>query len=113
MEMNKEINDFIEENINERIDKVVLKIRNQFDFDPEFIINQINGRKKIFGKIPSWSKTEGLVFPNIVSLEQCSSELTGKYKASLINGDRLIDMTGGFGVDSYFFSKSFKRIYYI
>jgi predicted component of type VI protein secretion system len=50
MEMNKEINDFIEENINERIDKVVLKIRNQFDFDPEFIINQINGRKKILGR---------------------------------------------------------------
>ncbi len=113
MEVNKEINDFIEENINERIDKVVLKIRNQFDIDPQFIINQINGRKKIFGKIPSWSKVEGLVFPNLVSLEQCSSEWTGKYKASLIKGDRLLDLTGGFGVDSYFFSNSFKRVDYI
>jgi len=54
----------------------------------------------------------GLIYPNVISLEQCSSELTARYKASLMQGDYLIDVTGGFGVDTYFLAQNFKRADY-
>src|SRR5690606_471588 len=45
-----------------------------------------------------------------LSIEQTSSETTAKYKAALIAGDALIDLTGGFGVDSYYFAKQFQHV---
>jgi len=42
-------------------------------------------------------------------MEQCSSELTAKYKSSLANGNSFIDLSGGFGVDTYFISQSFEK----
>jgi 16S rRNA G966 N2-methylase RsmD len=112
MEITKEIDDFIEEHKEESIDKLVLKIRNQFEGDPQFIINQINGRKKVAEKIPSWAKVKGLIFPSVTSFEQSSSELTSRYKASLVGGNTLLDLTGGFGVDTYFFSKRMNNVVY-
>ncbi len=111
MHLSDEIQGFIEQNLNEPTDKLVLKIRQQLDIDPSFIIDQINGRKKVSHKIPSWSGKE-LIFPSVVSFEQCSSEWTAKYKASLIGGQKLIDLTGGFGVDTYFLSEKFEHVHY-
>jgi len=46
-------------------------------------------------------------------MEQCSSEQTASYKSKLVLGNSLIDLTGGFGIDSYYFSKEFKEVTYI
>ncbi|WP_339696385.1 class I SAM-dependent methyltransferase [uncultured Marixanthomonas sp.] len=46
-----------------------------------------------------------IYYPKKVNLEQTSSEITAEYKASLIEGNTIADITGGFGVDSYYFSK--------
>ena len=51
-----------------------------------------------------------IIFPEKISIEQTSSEITAKYKASLVSGKNLIDCTGGFGVDDYYFAKQFKKI---
>jgi len=102
---------FIEQNMNESTDKLVLKIRQQLHIEPNLIINQINGRKKVGQKIPSWAKKD-IIFPSVVSFEQCSSEFTARYKASLISGKKLIDLTGGFGVDTYFLSENFEQVQY-
>lgn len=64
-------------------------------------------------KIPSWHATEGLLYPRHLSLEQCSSEVTALYKASLVHGEGLVDLTGGFGIDCAFLATQFKTVTYI
>ncbi|HEY0679460.1 MAG TPA: hypothetical protein VGD17_14350, partial [Chitinophagaceae bacterium] len=46
-------------------------------------------------------------------LEQTSSEKTARFKAELVNGKLLADMTGGFGIDTYFFSEKIPDTWYI
>lgn len=74
------------------------------------ILEQIEGRQKSESKLPSWFNTDGIVFPHKISIEQTSSEITAAYKASLISGDEIIDLTGGFGVDAYYYAKNFKSV---
>lgn len=69
------------------------------------LANQIAARKKSARKLPTWFNTELIYYPALLSIEQCSSEVTARYKAGLTRGSSLIDLTGGFGVDSYYFSK--------
>ena len=79
------------------------------DWDMASIAQQVEGKKKAKGKIPSWFNTNNILYPVRLSMEQCSSEETAKYKAEITQGKRFIDLTGGFGVDSYFISKSFEK----
>jgi hypothetical protein len=66
---------------------------------------QIAAKRKSARKLPTWYNTPGVYFPPLLSVEQCSSETTAAYKASLVLGSTLVDLTGGFGVDSFYFSK--------
>ena len=75
-------------------------------------IIQIAGRQKIKDKLPSWYANPDLLFPAQLAIEQSSSELTARYKASLVKGDLLIDLTGGLGVDCTFFAKNFNKVSY-
>jgi len=77
------------------------------------IIDQISARKKAERKLPTWYKTEGILFPKSVSVEQSSSEATAKYKVGLFSGKSAVDLTGGFGVDSYYLAKKFDRLYHV
>ena len=43
-------------------------------------------------------------------LNNRSSEITAQYKARLATGTSLIDLTGGFGVDSFYFAKSIAAV---
>jgi 16S rRNA G966 N2-methylase RsmD len=69
------------------------------------ILDQIRSRAKARVKLPQFFKTEGIFYPAPLNMEQCSSEITANYKSQLVSGTSLIDLTGGFGVDSYYFSK--------
>ena len=78
------------------------------------VLNQIEARQLLSKKVPSWASNPDLLFPRHLSIEQCSSELTAKYKASIISGgDTFVDLTGGLGIDSYFLSEKFKTSYYV
>jgi len=76
------------------------------------ILNRLEDRTKsrMDTKVPSWAGFD-LVFPTGLSTEQCSSEATATYKASLISRTlkgrnlRTLDLTGGLGVDSWAISK--------
>lgn len=70
------------------------------------LANQIAARKKCIKKLPVWFNTRDIYYPPLLSVEQCSSEVTAAYKAKLAAGDTLIDLTGGYGVDSYYFSQT-------
>lgn len=77
------------------------------------IVQQIKSRQKAFHKLPEWYSKEEIVFPPSLSMEQCSSEISARFKASLVSGDTMLDLTGGTGVDTYYFSKKFKSSIYI
>ena len=105
-----EIQDFINKNLNEDTSKLAFK-KNPFpEVNYSVLINQIIAKKKAKDKLPTWFLTENIFFPEKISIEQTSSETAAKYKASLVSGDKLIDCTGGFGIDDYYFSKQFKTV---
>ncbi len=79
----------------------------------ELVVNQLKAREKAKNKLPNWFKTDGIIMPPLLSLEQSSSELTAKYKSELFTGKLAIDLTGGAGVDAYYLSKQFNRVIYV
>ena len=103
------------------------------DVDLPFALDQIRGRQIARRKLPTWATIDGILYPPHLSMEQCSSELTARYKASIV--ERLVsnslptgegrggaslltgegrggaslftDLTGGFGVDFAFMAQAF------
>jgi hypothetical protein len=108
--LHTEIQDFITENLNSDSSKLALKKNPFSDVNYSIIINQIIAKKKAKDKLPTWFSTENIIYPEKNSIEQTSSETTAKYKSSLVSGEKLIDCTGGFGIDDYYFSKQFKNV---
>lgn len=92
---------FIEEHERDDIRDLALRKSLFEGKDAPFLLSQIAGRKTAKNKIPSWYANPQIVYPQHVSMEQASSEITAAYKASLLSGShgRLIDLTGGLGVD--------------
>ncbi|MDR0507371.1 MAG: SAM-dependent methyltransferase [Dysgonamonadaceae bacterium] len=106
---------FIKEHLSDDVRRLALKTSSFFppDANSKFILQQIAGRQQIRHKIPTWYQLDDIVYPQRLSLEQCSSEATAKYKASLLSGDSFADLTGGFGVDTAFISQKFTFSDYI
>jgi hypothetical protein len=103
---------FIQKYSEDDVTKLILKSGQFKDLDVKKLAAQILSRQKASKKLPEWSAIEKLVFPPSLSVEQSSSEATAKYKASLIHGKTLIDITGGMGVDSYYLSQHFEMTHY-
>lgn len=76
------------------------------------LIEQIEAKKRCEKKLPIWFSTHNIYYPNKLNIEQTSSEITAQYKAELVSGETLIDLTGGFGVDCFYFSKRIKQVYH-
>lgn len=77
------------------------------------IAGQIQARQKARGKLPSWYAHPDLIFPPPLSVEQASSERTAAYKASLVSGHGLADLTGGMGVDTAAFARNVIHVDYV
>ena len=108
--LNPEIQAFIKSNIGKSISKLALQ-KNPFpDVDWIRILNQIEAKAKAKDKLPNWFSTKNIIYPSKISIEQTSSEKTAQYKASIVSGKSLIDLTGGFGVDDYYFAKKIKNV---
>ena len=107
---NDEIQDIISKHQNDDIKSLAFSLSKLQPDKRSFILNQIQGRNKAKTKIPFLSDIQGIIFPQGISLEQSSSEATARYKASKQTGKKCIDLTGGFGIDSYFFSKQFEEV---
>ena len=73
------------------------------------LAQQIEGRRVAAKKLP-FLLAEGILFPKGLNLEQTSSEVTAKYKAQGLVGERFLDLTCGFGVDAFFLSEHFKEV---
>jgi len=108
--LNPNIQEFINANIDVKITKLALQ-KNPFpNVDWISILNQIEAKTKAKDKLPTWFATKDIIYPSKISVEQTSSEKTALYKSTLVSGDSLIDLTGGFGVDDYYFSKRINTI---
>ncbi|GAB4161377.1 MAG: hypothetical protein Tsb0033_18720 [Winogradskyella sp.] len=108
--LNIEIQEFINSNLKSDISGLLLKGIPFKAIDPKRIIEQIEAKKRCKKKLPTWFNTTNIYYPNKLNIEQTSSEVTAKYKADLVSGKTLIDLTGGFGVDAYYFSKHIETV---
>ena len=131
---------FIDAHIDADVNKLALQKSKFKDIDFEFAIRQIHGRQKTRDKLPYFGNVPRFVFPPSLSLEQCSSEITARYKRDVINemfcGDArpcipagndsdssnedarsgvsaIADLNGGFGVDTLSFAQLFSSCHYV
>lgn len=108
--LKSEVQNFINESLEANFSKIAL-LKNPFPEIPwTEILTQIASKAKAKTKLPTWFNTNNIIYPNKISIEQTSSEITANYKANLISGDSIIDLTGGFGIDDYYFSKVFFKV---
>jgi hypothetical protein len=98
---------FINKNLNSDPTALLLKKHKELPVDIKVLVEQIEAKKRCKKKLPTWFQTQNIYYPNKLNIEQTSSEITASYKANIISGNSLIDLTGGFGVDCFFFSKKF------
>lgn len=108
--LNTVIQEFIKNNINSEIAFLLLKNNSFENVELKEVAGQIEAKKKCKTKLPSWFNASKIYYPNKLNIEQTSSEITAEYKSQLIIGSTIIDLTGGFGVDCFYFSKVFKEV---
>lgn len=134
MNISRSTLDFICKHANDDVRKLALSAKRTENLDLSFALDQIAGRQKSKVKLPSWfataDRTMGdnvdesslLVFPPHISMEQCSSEQTARYKRRVLDRfldrDRsrtshFIDITGGFGVDFSYLAQGFAEATYV
>ncbi|MGB2128783.1 MAG: class I SAM-dependent methyltransferase [Flavicella sp.] len=105
-----EVQDFIAEHLDKDLNKTILK-GSPFDgISIQELAQQIAGKKTAQKKLPLWAEKSAIYFPPKINLEQCSSALTAAYKTKLLNGNSIIDLTGGFGVDCLYFAKKLETV---
>jgi hypothetical protein len=103
---------FIKTHQNDEVTTLLLQAKKYPNLNIPDLVLQIKARQKAKTKLPEWFENEEVIFPKMLSVEQCSSEITAKFKASLVQGETLIDLTGGMGVDVAYMSKNFKKAIY-
>ena len=104
--LHSDVQAFIEGNLNTDTTRILLS-KSPFDnVTSRELAEQIDSKKRCEKKLPLWFSTPGIYYPPKLSIEQASSEVTARFKATLSKGRTLLDLTGGFGVDSYYFEKA-------
>jgi hypothetical protein len=108
--LSEEIQHYIDDKINADVTKLALQKNPFAEVEWNLVLQQLAAKQKAKSKLPTWFKTHNIYYPSKISVEQTSSEKTAQYKASLISGNNLIDLTGGFGVDDFYFSKTVAKV---
>jgi 16S rRNA G966 N2-methylase RsmD len=104
--------EFIATNGHRSPSDIALDARKFPELDIKKLAHQIQARQKLTEKLPLWVANRQIYFPASISLEQSSSESTASFKASLVSG-RLIDITGGMGVDAWAFAQTCSQVTYV
>jgi hypothetical protein len=108
--LHKDVQDFIDQNLKSNLTQLILKGAPFQEVTIQEIATQIVAKEKSKKKLPIWFQAQNIYYPPKLNLEQTSSEITADYKATIVSGKRIVDATGGFGVDSYAFSKYFEEV---
>lgn len=135
--MNQETIDFIRLHAQDDVQKLALA-GNRFPLvDMPYALQQIAGRQAACNKLPAWAAIDDLIYPPHLSMEQCSSQPTARYKALLIqrlleqtskgsvqnpaknedfiglSAPSIVDLTGGLGVDISFMAQQVPYATYV
>ena len=95
------------------------KYKHLTDDEWRWFLQQVEGRERTADKLPAFAAMEDWWYPVRLSCEQCSSEITARYKAELVESQkskvesRFVDLTGGYGVDAFFLSEAFAHTDYV
>ncbi len=108
--LTSEIQQFINDHLKDDATKLLFKYKEVSGIPFAEIMEQIQAKSRCEKKLPTWFSTENIYYPNKLNIEQTSSEKTANYKASIVKGNSLIDLTGGFGVDCYAFAKKLRKV---
>jgi 16S rRNA G966 N2-methylase RsmD len=104
---------FITEHAADDIHRLLLSAHRYPGIDIPFVVQQIEGRRKAGEKFPSLLLHNDFIYPVKLSMEQCSSEQTAVYKASIVKGLTVADLTGGLGIDALFMAKTAENVCYV
>jgi len=107
------VQEFIKAHEHEDVGKLVLKHKLILDIPGAVVAQQIAARKKAKHKLPTWYNQIGIVYPPLISMEQASSETTARYKQKMMVAAHVADLTGGFGVDTFYMSQVCKKVIYV
>lgn len=114
MKLNDAFRTFLREHASDDLSRLLLSASRYPGIDVPLAVEQIAARRQIREKLPAWYRNDALYFPSRMAAEQCSSEPAALYKAGLIApGETLCDLTGGLGIDTYYFSQRAARVIYI
>lgn len=118
---------FVQNHSDEDVRTLAFQVNRYPDVDMPWALDQIRGRQMARFKLPTWASHDRIVYPPHLSMEQCSSEKTARYKAAIAkrllqtpveqslseHNTTLVDLTGGFGVDFSFLSSLFDSATYV
>jgi len=108
--LNEEVQEFLRNNLKTTAAELALRGSSFSGISSSELAQQLTGLQKAEKKLPTWFKNFQIYYPPKLNLEQTSSETTAKYKASLVKGKTLIDLTGGLGIDDFYFAQNFKEV---
>ena len=94
------------------------KYKHLNDEEWRWFLQQVEGKERTADKLPTFATIEDWWYPVRLSCEQCSSELAAKYKREILHSPKdglstMVDLTGGYGVDTYFLSEQFEHTDYV
>ncbi len=98
-----ELSEAIEANIDRKADEVAL---DKHIADAATVATQVKYLQRAASKLPSYYASRCIIPP--LSFEQASSESVASHKC--LEGESILDLTCGLGVDSLHFSRSFRRV---
>lgn len=108
-----DVQQWIQEHRNENVYNLALKKSPFADLQMSDLVQQIQAWQIAKKKFPRLFDGKPIVFPPKINLEQTSSANTAAYKTQIIQGKTMVDITGGFGIDSLYFAKTFERVIHI
>lgn len=108
--LDEAVQDYINANIDADVNQIALAKSLFENVSSTELATQITAKKKSRKKLPTWFECKNIYYPPALSIEQTSSETTAQYKSQLAIGDKLIDLTGGFGIDTYYFARAVKEV---
>jgi 16S rRNA G966 N2-methylase RsmD len=108
--LNHEVQAYINAHLKDDVHRLALSKSPFSNVTAQEVATQIAAKNKSEKKLPTWFNADQIYYPELISIEQCSSEKTAEYKASIILGDNILDLTGGLGVDCFYFSKVASKV---
>jgi hypothetical protein len=106
---------FVQEHLRDDVSALALRLGRFPHLNASVVLRQVAGYQALMKKVPSWASNPDLIFSDSLPLEQCSSEATARYKASILpaNVCSLADLTGGLGVDFAFLAAGKTNALYV